>query len=161
MSSASLGDGPITRLNLDGDRITLEVSDGNPPRPATLEAGSLQRVLARLRHQPATPEELEAAISDIEDDLMPVIRLLPTQSCLVTSAPQVWRIARIAGLDDASDARLQIATVEALFNRLADVAYGTPPETLAMPADRAFAATLLLVRELLHHGGFASILVLR
>jgi len=160
--SSPLEDGPVTRLHLGADRISLEVVSGGDWRHlATLEAGSLRSILQHLRHEPAKEDELEAAIAGIEDDLIPAIRSLPERRVLVTSAPEVREIVRVAGLGGSSEANLDIATVERLFNRMADVAYGTPAARLGIPSGRAFAASLLILREVLHHGGFGSIMVMQ
>lgn len=138
-----------TRLRLDGDRILLD----------ELEAGSWQAILGHLRHEPASAGELEAAIGEIEDRLMPVLRSLPAHRSLVTSERAVFEVARAAGAGDAPGVALDIASVERLFNRLADAAYGAPAAQLGIPARREFAATVLLVREVLHHGAFPSIVL--
>ena len=152
--------GPVTRLHMAGDRVLLDVvSDGRSSSPVTLEAGSMRRILASLRHEPPTAVELESAIEGVENDLMPVLRALPERSLLTTSWPDIGEIARIAGLDLTSDVRLDTATVERLFNNLADVAYGTPAAQLGVPTNRGFAAALIVLREVLHHGGFESIIV--
>ena len=144
----------VTRLQFAGDRIALET-----PGSGTLEIGSLQEILQLLRHEPATAAELEAAIAHVEDRLMPVVRLLPAERRLATSASEVRGIAKAAGLDNAAE--LTTEAVELMFNRLADVAYGTPAARLGLPPTRAFAASLLLLRELLHHGGFDAVEILR
>lgn len=154
------GIGPTTRLRICGDRVLLDVAGGiASPETATLDAGSLQRILAHLGHAPPTAAELESAILQIEDDLMPVLRSLPDHGQLVTSAPEFWEVVTVAGLDGSPEVSLDTATVERLFNRLADVAYGMPAARLGIPAHRSFAAVLLLLREVLHHGGFGSVLV--
>lgn len=89
---------------------------------------------------------------------MPAMAALPTRRHLSTSAPEIWSIAGVAGLKPP--AHLAIETVEMLFNQLADAAYGIPAARLGIPSDRGFAASLLLLRELLHHGSFGSIMVL-
>ncbi|MGA7180302.1 MAG: hypothetical protein WBX11_12035 [Thiobacillaceae bacterium] len=157
-----LAKGPITRLHMDGDRIVLEVvHGGNLSSTTTLEVGSLLTVLRLLRHEPATPDELEAAITEIEDRLMPVIRLLPAHRCLVTSSPAVCNIAKHAAPNSSRQTHLDVATIELLFNRLADLAHGAPPARVGIPADRHFAAVLLGLRELLHHARFESAILIR
>lgn len=154
------GIGSTTRLRICGDRVLLDVAGGiASPETATLDAGSLQRILAHLGHAPPTAVELESAILQIEDDLMPVLRSLPDHGQLVTSAPEYWDVVTVAGLGGLPEVDLDIATVESLFNRLADVAYGMPAARLDIPTHRIFAAVLLLLREVLHHGGFGSVLV--
>jgi hypothetical protein len=154
-------EGPVTRLHLRDERIMLEVLGGHKRGAQAIDAGSARKVLERIRHEPATADELESAISDIEDDLMPAIGQLPTHRRLVTSEPGVLRIAKLLGSPDPSAARLELAEIEQLFNRLADVAYGMPAAALGILTDRSFAATLLIVREVLHHGGFASVEVMQ
>lgn len=154
--------GATTRLRMCGDRVLLDVaSDGALAESASFDAGSLQRILAHLGHAPPTAAELESAIQQIEDDLMPVLRSLPDHGHLVTSAPEYWEIVTVAGLGGSPEVDLDTATVEGLFNRLADVAYGMPAARLGIPTDRSFAAILLLLREVLHHGGFRSVLVMQ
>lgn len=153
---------PVTRLRVVDDRITLEVpgSDGSPGS-SVLDAGSLRAVLAHLRHEPATAGELEAAIAEIEDGLMPVMRRLPAHRRLETAVPAMGGVATVAGLGDEAVARLDIATVEALFNRLADIAHGAPAARAGIPVDPVFAAHLLMLRELMHHGKFESVAIVR
>ena len=156
------GIGPTTRLHICGDRVLLEVANGiASPGTIALEAGSLQRILAHLGHVPPTAGELESAIMQIEDDLMPILRSLPNHTQLVTFAPEFWEVVTAAGLGGSPEVNLDIATVEMLFNRLADVAYGVPAARLGIPTTRTFAAILLVLREVLHHGGFGSILVMQ
>jgi len=152
--------GPTIRLRIFDDRVLLDVTSGiASAESATLDAGSLQRILAHLNHAPPTATELESAIQQIEDDLMPVLRSLPDHGQLVTSAPAYWEVVTVAGRGGSPEVELDRATIERLFNRLADAAYGTPAARLGIPADKSFAAALLLLREVLHHGGFGSVLV--
>lgn len=154
------GVGPTTRLRICGDRVLLDVAGGlASPESATLDAGSWQRILAHLGHAPPTAAELESAIQKIEDDLMPVLRFLPDHGQLGTSAPAFWEVVTVAGLGGSPEVDLDTASVEKLFNRLADVAYGMPAARLGIPTHRSFAAVLLLLREILHHGGFDSVRV--
>lgn len=153
---------PIIRLRFCGDRVLLDVArHGAPLGSSTLDAGSLQRIRAHLHHAPPTASELESATQQIEDDLMPVLRSLPDHGQLVTSAPEYWEVVTVAGLGGSREVDLDTATVEGLFNRLADVAYGMPSARLGIPTHESFAAILLLLREVLHHGGFRSVLVMQ
>jgi hypothetical protein len=152
-----LPEGLVTRLHMRDERITLEVLGGHERSAQTIDAGSARKVFERIRHEPATADELESAISDIEDHLMPALRQLPAPRRLVTSEPEVFRIAELLRSSDPLTARLELTEIEQLFNRLADVAHGMPAAALGIPADRSFAATLLILREILHHGGFDSV----
>jgi hypothetical protein len=134
------------RLALRGDRIVL-----SGPDEEALDAGSFGAILAQLRHEPATAAELEAAIETAEDGLMPVVRSLAGGASLVTAMPEIAKAAGSGTLD--------MAAVQTLFDRLADVASGMPAARLGIPPTREFAAALILLRELMHHGGFASVVV--
>ncbi|NIT58712.1 MAG: hypothetical protein GWN00_21550, partial [Aliifodinibius sp.] len=57
----------------------------------------MQTILSDLKHEPAKAIEIEAAIADIEDQLMPIIKDLPERRCLVTSEQTFWKIAKVAG----------------------------------------------------------------
>jgi hypothetical protein len=155
-----LADGPVTILLFDNEKIQLEVlTTEELPGSATYQAGSMRNILQYLKSEPATAFELEAAIETIEDELIPVIPSLPNQRALVTSEPAIHQIAGYSPVVEKS--RLEIAEVERLFNRLADVAYGTPAKMLGVPENREFVAVLLYLRELMHHAGFSSINLLK
>jgi len=47
--------------------------------------------------------------------------------------------------------------MERVFSRLAAVVQGKPAAHEGIPDDNAFAATLLILREFMHHLGFSSI----
>lgn len=155
-----LKDGPVTILNFENDSIMLRVINRKDFSVQTkLQTGSMPRILRHLKNEPATAVELEAAIAAIEDELMPAIPSLPGHRCLVTSEPVVHQIAGLASGTD--DSRLEVTDVERLFNRLVDVAYGTPAKVLGIPENREFAASLLYLRELMHHAGFSFIIPLK
>lgn len=100
--TAQSGIGPTVQLRICGDRVLLDVAGRiASPDAATHDAGSLQRILAHLGHAPPTAVELESAIQQIEDDLMPVLRFLPDRGHLVTSAPAFWEVVSVAGLDES------------------------------------------------------------
>ncbi|MFH5883960.1 hypothetical protein ACG2F4_06580 [Halalkalibaculum sp. DA3122] len=153
-------DGPITNIQVKGKQFILEiVESGEKGATTAIEAGNIQTILDNLKHEPAEAIELEAAIADIEDQLMPIIRDLPKRRCLVTSEETFWSIAKVAGCNTDDNLQLDIATVEEIFNRLADVAYGTPASRLGVPENREFAAAVLFLRELMHHAGFKCIIL--
>lgn len=151
---------PITRLHIDDGVITLEVPGRGVAEKITLNAGSLQAIFQHLRHEPAKENELEAAIATIEDAIMPIIRRLPVGGSLVTSVPMMQQIAKAAGNTGTDRIQIEIAAVEQQFNQLVDIAYGVPVNHFGVPVSRDFAAHLLLLRELMHHAGFTSVLVL-
>lgn len=155
-----LKDGPVTFLQIKGKQFILEIVDsGEKDTSIVLEVGDIQNILENLKNEPAEVNELEAAIADIEDQLMSIIHDLPKHRCLVTSEEMFWNIAKVAGLNTDENLELDIDTVEEVFNRLADVAYGTPASRLDVPENRGFAASVLFLRELMHHASFHPIIL--
>jgi hypothetical protein len=50
-----------------------------------------------------------------------------------------------------------VEAVERLFDLLAALSLGRPASSAGIPADGVFAARLLILRELMHHLGFAAL----
>ncbi len=153
--TVSAAKSPLICLHVSSEHFTLQQPEAMNEQ--TWVIASLPPILQLLQHEPANAVEIENAIAEIEDVLMPALKLLPAHASLVTHAPAVRKIATMAGLHGTPEIHLDTDTVERLFNRLADMAYGTPPAQAGLPLDRNFAASLLIVRELLHHGGFREI----
>lgn len=118
-----------------------------PTGIATLAAG--------LRHDPPTALEIEQAIEQVEDAIMPLRARLPAGLRLASAEPLLRALAQHAGLADP--AWLPIDAVERLFDRLAARAQGRPAGQDALPTDARHAAALILLRELLHHWGLGGI----
>ena len=114
-----------------------------------LEVGPQVLAQTILRHRPPRPVELEQAIDEIEETLMRCKVVLPTERALL-AAGAFQRVAEFAGGRQRDD-------VEALFQRLASVALGHPSAAAGLPDDTEFAAAALLLRECMHHLGFAAL----
>lgn len=152
--------GPVTIFQLKDRQYILDVTDAIEADQSTvIKAGDISVIFDNLQHEPAEAIELEAAIADIEDQLMSIINDLPKHRYLVTSEQTIWDIAKVAGLNTDNEIQLDINTVEEIFNRLVDVAYGTPASRLDLPVNREFAATVLFLRELMHHGSYDFIIL--
>lgn len=79
------------------------------------------------------------------------------EAALSTTDVSVRRIATIAGLPDQSSMALTRDVVEQTFNRLAAIVQGRPALLDAIPTNAEFCATLLILREFMHHLNFSSI----
>jgi hypothetical protein len=110
------------------------------------------RTLARehLKHDPPSPLELENAIAAIEDGIAAARIAVPGASAAESADPFLREIAALAGLPAQGQAALSREAVEQVFQRLASRAPG-------LPAGPRFAATLLILRELMHHLRIASL----
>ncbi len=108
-----------------------------------------------LAGEPPTPLQIEHAIERVEDAVMGARTHLGAGARLATRDAALHALARHAGVD--AGGWLGIDAVEALFNRLAARAAGRPAAQDALPVDAPSAARLLILRELLHHGGLSGI----
>lgn len=139
--------------------VTLE-GDGREPQTVPLAFGALAVYRRHFHHVPPTPGELELAIADVEDVLMPAIPRLREATSLVTTDAESVALARSSGMPAADTVELDLAAVERLFNRLVNVANGSPAAHEGLPERGTFAANLLILRELMHHAGYASVAVM-
>lgn len=104
-----------------------------------------------LRGAPPRPAALEEAIMVVEDALMAALPGLPRGVDQVRlSGAAGARVATALSLVDPSAALSRDALEEA-FRTLAAVAEGRPAGSAGLPLDAAFAATLLILREVMHH----------
>lgn len=127
------------------------------PQGLPLAMGSSRTAAACFGHSPPFPGELEAAIMVVEDELSRVPALAANQATVVMPAAFIEAIRRSAGLIDGAVNVLSLAQVERLFDLLAALSMGRPAASAGIPADPAFAATLLILRESMHHLKFDSV----
>lgn len=145
-------DMPTTRLELDPQRTTLTVESA---AGLVVEVGYLSVRERFFRHDPPTPSELESAIDAIEDALMasPALRV---QGGTLVIDDEVRR--RLPGLLPNGTATT-LEDVEARFQRLASASLGHPGALATMPLGPEAAAALVILRECMHHLGFARLMI--
>jgi hypothetical protein len=90
---------------------------------------------------------------------MPALRALPAGASLEGASRELGGIAEALTASGAGET-VAVEEVEDLFNRLADVASGSPASVLGLPASTGFALGLVLLREIMHHGGFREVSLL-
>ena len=117
----------------------------------TLAIGARRLADERFAHSPPTPLELENAIMVVEDEIARATAFAGVGLAVLSDDGALRDLADFAGV--SGDA-LSVGAVENAFERLAASA-GLP----AGDSGRTFAAKLLIVRELMHHLGFAEIAV--
>jgi hypothetical protein len=144
-------DGWVTMLDIGAQESAVAFGCGDDsPAIVRLAVGTASGGMPR--HDPPLPSELEHAIATIEDAVMPLARRLPPSSILVVTGSAMHELA--PAHDGAA-----LGDVEAMFQQLAAVAEGRPVASRGLPSGPAFAATLLIVREFMHHLGFKSLVV--
>jgi exopolyphosphatase/pppGpp-phosphohydrolase len=116
-----------------------------------LGAGSLAEAI--FRHDPPTAFELEQAIDAVEDALTATRLPHASRGALVTT--DSW-VRELVGLE-AAGTSLTRDGVEGLFQRLVSASQGHTGALAGLPSGGEGAATLLLLRECMHHLGFESV----
>jgi len=152
----------IVVLQLGEDETMLTFGQGaQPEQVASLPLGL--QVIAD-RYFPAgrlSVLMIEHAIAEVEDIVMPWHGKLPSAASLLTDDAEVAELARWAGMPDKTGQwLLTTEAVEQMFNRWAALAQGRPASQDRLPTTGRFSATLLVLREWLHHLNFDGITVL-
>jgi hypothetical protein len=138
-----------TRLDIGARHTEAHTGDV----AAQLALGWLITPQACFFHDPPTPAELERAIDVVEEEVMRTHRAGPSEPLLRASGDALREVAKAAGGAD----RLALDTVEQLFQRIASVSLGDPSAGRGLPSGARFVATLLILREFMHHGGFTAV----
>ena len=143
--------------------LQTHVVSGREVKPAlalSLDLGVQRLSEDFFRHQPPTPAELENAIMLVEDQVARVRSLQDEKSLLISYYPALRDIAVASGLNGPAPLRLTCDAVEQCFERLAMISLGRPAAADSMPKSAEFAATLLILREWMHHLQFDAITLL-
>ncbi len=88
-------------------------------------------------------------------------RSLPSQDAsLVSMNPTLLEFARSVGAASDGGSVMSLDVVEALFQRLASASLGHPSAMQGLPPGPEAASILLILREFMHHLGYASVIAL-
>jgi exopolyphosphatase/pppGpp-phosphohydrolase len=160
-SAARLGvaqGAPITVLHIGEEQTAVATGTMTEPDAVHLLSIGSNRTAAELfKHAVPTPIELENAIMVVEDEVNRLRALHAAASTLFTHDATIHQIALIAGVAEQPDLNLTLEAVERTFEQLTAVALGRPLASAGVPVTAAFAATLLILREFMHHLHFTSI----
>jgi exopolyphosphatase/pppGpp-phosphohydrolase len=151
---------PITVLHIGGQQTYVATGTGAEPGAVfKLPVGSKKTAAEYFHHDPPTPGEMENAIAAVEDAVAGARMMIPDGTGLFTTDEAIRKIALISGVPDGAELILTRDAMEQTFGRLAEVILGRPNSREEIPSDAAFAATLLILREFMHHLQFLSITV--
>jgi exopolyphosphatase/pppGpp-phosphohydrolase len=148
----------LLHIGSEQTKVTVRKENGDVTQ-LLLTLGSQLTSLGYFRHTPPTPEEMETAIMVVEDEIMRVRHDIPAGARLVSNDNDIRAIARLAGVAENESMPLSVDAVERTFDRLALVINGHPARFEGIPDGNDFAATLLILREFMHHLQFAQIVV--
>lgn len=145
---------PITVLNISAEETNVALGNASEPKIVlSLAIGSQKTTAAYFKHHPPTPAEVENAILAVEDEVMRARSIRTEDAALYTIDRAIREIAILAG----ASTTLDLEAVERIFQRWIAVINGSPASQPGIPNDAAFGATLLILREFMHHLKFASI----
>lgn len=143
------------RLSLDG-RAALLHDAQTGALFGRIEAGHQAMTELHFRRQPLDAGALERAIEWTEDRIQQARLQIAPGTRLRTREADVHRLAREAGLQELAPT-LHVDAVEQLFSRLVLQAFGQSPHRQDLPESTRVFATVVLLRELLHHLRFVEI----
>jgi exopolyphosphatase/pppGpp-phosphohydrolase len=149
---------PVTVLHIGEQETAVVTGAGAEPEKCLLLAmGSRKTAADFFLHMPPSPGEIENAIMRVEDEITRVREMIAGYSMLVTMDASIREIALITGIQAGPAMQLPVDGVEQTFSLLAGYLLGRPASIAGIPGDPAFAATLLILREFMHHLKFASV----
>lgn len=112
-----------------------------------------------MRHTPPTPLDIEHAIEQTEDVVMPLAAKLVRTEQLLLRGEGAALILQGVGAAPGTERRWNLGDVEDLFNRLAMVSQGRPSGQEALPTAPEFYAAMVILRECLHHLRFGGVAI--
>lgn len=143
-----------TLLHIGDEHLVVLSGRGDKPEIVRrLDLGAARVARDFFRHDLPTSREIERAIDFVEDEIMGLGKadVATTSLWSISAALQAW--APLSGRT------MTIETVEQWFQRLAAASLGQPGAMQGLPAGREAAATLLILREFMHHLGHPAITV--
>jgi exopolyphosphatase/pppGpp-phosphohydrolase len=151
---------PLTVLHVGPEQTGI--ASGSAPDPEavlTLGIGAQKTARDFFKHAPPWPNELEDAIALVEDALAPARDRLAGDSTLFSADAALREIALLASIPESPELTLPIDAMERVFGRLAAVSLGRPCGLDRLPESPEFAATVLILREFMHHMRFSAITI--
>ncbi len=107
------------------------------------------------------PIDLERAIEWVEDHIQAAHPQWPQGAKLCTQEADMHTLASMAGVSEGASRVLHVDAVEQTFSRLVMQALGQAPHQEALPHSARFFASVVFVRELMHHLHFPQVWVKR
>lgn len=141
-----------TLLHVGDEHLVVLSGQGDKPQTVRrLDLGAERIARAYFHHDPPTSREIERAIDFAEDEIMRLGKPAEITATLWSTAPAVRAWGAVSG------PTMTIESVEQWFQRLTSASLGQPGELQGLPSGREAAATLLVLREFMHHRGHTSI----
>ena len=145
---------PLATIHIGHERTVVDIQTGPGLKEQLILAVGSTTTATLFKHAPPTESEMENAIMLVEDELFHIRHAFPPATMLSTTDQSIHAIAVLGGETNLTVTR---TAVEQVFNRLAAIIQGRPTSFDSIPTDREFCATLLILREFMHHLNFASL----
>lgn len=151
---------PLTLIEIGRERTTLVSGTDDTARGViALNIGFMKTAKEFFQHNLPTPRKIEEAIAKIEDELARARTIVVNDSMLITTDKVMLEIARTAGIGSVSGPMLSIEVVEQLYQRLTVVTSGASTTQKENDFYAVHAGKILILREAMHHLGYAAIRV--
>ncbi|KXS32552.1 MAG: Uncharacterized protein AWT59_1321 [Candidatus Gallionella acididurans] len=151
---------PISVLHIGEQQTAVAAGMGVEPSAVfKLPVGSGKTAAEYFHHNPPTPGEFENAIVAVEDAVASARTIISGGTRLFTTDEAIRKIALNSGISDGSKLILTLDAMEQTFERLTMVSLGRNASQELISNGVTFAATLLILREFMHHLQFVSITV--
>lgn len=156
MQSGFIG---ATVLELGGTTSVVRSGEGTVSAAKDLKLGVVSLAQQCFLHQPPLPIELEHAIELTEDVVMPLASQFAASPFLVLQGMGAQMIVKAIAASDPVQTTftLTLDQVESLFNRLVAVSEGRPASQEFLPIDKSLFASVLILREFMHHLSFKQV----
>ena len=154
----------ISVLHIDDEFcfIVQGTESMNPEKIWAFNIGTKKTVRDFFKRFPPTPGEVENAINFVEDEVMPLHKLLTPDSGIYSTDERIREIIQYTVFEKNQDELiLSRVSMESVFSRLAAIITGLPASQDVLPASNTFVATLLILREVMHHLGFTEISIIK
>jgi exopolyphosphatase/pppGpp-phosphohydrolase len=141
-----------TLLHIGDEHLVVLTGQGSRPETVQqLDLGAARVAAKYFRHDPPTSQDIERAIDFAEDEIMRLGKAATTTTTPASTSAALQAWACVSG------PTMQLEAIEQWFQRLASTSLGQPAAMQGLPTGREAAATLLVLREFMHHRGYATI----
>jgi len=137
----------------------LCTQDGSIVLQQELRLGTASLARQWMRHTPPTPLDMEHAIEQTEDVVMPLAEKLVRTEPLLLRGSGAALILQAVGAKPDDAVKWNLDDVEDIFNRIAMVSQGRPSGQEDLPTAPEFYAAMVILRECLHHLRFGEVVV--
>lgn len=148
-----------TVLQIQGESSKVCIEDGNHQWTVVDLLLGIDSLAATIfRHSPPKPFEIEEAIEFTENIVMPLVKQFTGGDLLQLQGLGATLMAVVLNYSHEHQSQAHnIDEIECIFNRLAAISEGRPVGQDSLPTDSRFFATVVIVREFMHHLNFRNI----